>query len=232
VPQGQWGRLALIAFFTVSLQNFFMMLALPLLPSGRVAILQYTMPAWSVLLAWAVLGEALTRRRLAGVAFGVAGVMVLVFKDAGQMGDAFAGVLLMLCSAFVWAIGTILQKKLPVGLPIASFTGWMGLLGGIPIFLLSFAFEREKVLALHGVSLWPALGVLYNMVLVFIFGWWAWTKIVDRAPAGVAGLSSLMIPVVGVFSGMLFLGEVPAWQDYAALVLVSAAIATVVLPER
>jgi drug/metabolite transporter (DMT)-like permease len=232
VPQGQWGRIALIAFFTVSLQNFFMMLALPLLPSGRVVILHYTMPVWGVLLSRAILGEALTPRRLAGIAFGLAGVLVLVFKDAAQMDGAFAGVLLMLGSAFVWAMGTVLQKRFPVDLPIASFTGWMGLLGGIPIFLLVFLFEREKVLALHGVSLWPALGVLYNMVLVFIFGWWAWTKIVDRAPAGIAGLSSLMIPVVGVFSGMLFLGEVPAWQDYAALAFVSAAIATVILPQR
>jgi drug/metabolite transporter (DMT)-like permease len=232
VPRGQWGRIALIAFFTVSLQNFFMMLALPLLPSGRVVILHYTMPVWGVLLSRAILGEALTPRRLAGIAFGIAGVLVLVFKDAAQMDGAFAGVLLMLGSAFVWAMGTVLQKRLPVDLPIASFTGWMGLVGGIPIFLLVFVFERDKLLALHGISLWPALGVLYNMFLVFIFGWWAWTKIVDRAPAGVAGLSSLMIPVVGVFSGMLFLGEVPAWQDYAALALVSAAIATVIIPKR
>lgn len=232
VPAGQWGRIALIAFFTVSLQNFFLMLAIPLLPSGRVAILQYTMPAWSVLLSWLVLGEALTLRRMAGVALGSAGVLVLIFKDAGHFNGEVAGVLLMLGSALVWSIGTILQKRLPVDLPIASFTAWMGLVGGIPIFALSFAFERDKVLALHAVSLWPALGVLYNMVLVFIFGWWAWTKIVDRAPAGVAGLSSLMIPVVGVFSGMLFLGEVPAWQDYAALLFVTAAIATVIIPER
>lgn len=232
VPKGQWGRIALIAFFNVALQNFFLMLALPLLPSGRVVILQYTMPAMSVLLARFVLGEALTARRLAGVAFGLSAVLVLVLKDAPAAGGGFAGVLLMLGSAFAWGMGTVLQKRLPVDLPIASFTGWMGLLGGIPIFLLVFFFEREQVMSLQGVSLWPALGVLYNMFLVFIFGWWAWTKIVDRAPAGVAGLSSLMIPVVGVFSGMLFLGEVPAWQDYAALVLVSAAIATVILPER
>lgn len=232
VPQGQWGRIALIAFFTVSLQNFFMMLALPLLPSGRVVILHYTMPVWSVLLSRAILGEELTGRRVIGIALGLAAVLVLVLKDAASMGGAFAGVLLMLGSAFVWAMGTVLQKRLPVDLPIASFTGWMSLLGGLPIFLLAFVFERDKVLALHGVSLWPALGVLYNMFLVFIFGWWAWTKIVDRAPAGVAGLSSLMIPVVGVFSGMLFLGEVPAWQDYAALVFVSAAIATVIVPGR
>jgi drug/metabolite transporter (DMT)-like permease len=232
VPPGQWGRIALVAFFTVSLQNFFLMLALPHLPSGRVAILQYTMPVWSVLLSRLALGEALTPRRMAGVAFGVAGVLVLVLKDASRLDGAFAGVLLMLCSALVWSIGTILQKRLPVDLPIASFTGWMGLVGGLPIFALSYVFERDRVLALHTVSLWPALGVLYNMFLVFIFGWWAWTKIVDRAPAGVAGLSSLMIPVVGVFSGMLFLGEIPAWQDYAALLFVTAAIATVIIPKR
>jgi drug/metabolite transporter (DMT)-like permease len=232
VPRGQWGRIALIAFFNVSLQNFFLMLALPLLPSGRTVILQYTMPVWSVLLSRAILGEAFTPRRLAGVAFGLGAVLILVFKDAAAIGGGLSGVLLMLGSAFVWAMATVLQKRLPVDLPIASFTGWMALLGGIPIFLLVYFFERDQVMALHSVSLWPALGVLYNMFLVFIFGWWAWTTIVDRAPAGVAGLASLMTPVVGVFSGMLFLGEVPAWQDYAALVLVSAAIATVLIPGR
>jgi drug/metabolite transporter (DMT)-like permease len=232
VPRGRWGRLILISFFTVTLQNFFLMLALPLLPSGRVVILQYTMPMWSVLLSRLLLNEALTPRRLAGVAFGLAGVGVLLFKDVARMDGGFIGVVFMLCSAFVWGVGTVLQKRLPVDLPIASFTGWMGLLGGIPIFVLAYSYERDTLLAMQGVSVWPALGVLYNMFLVFIFGWWAWTKIVDRAPAGVAGLSSLMIPVVGVFSGMLFLGEVPAWQDYAALVFVSAAIATVIIPER
>jgi drug/metabolite transporter (DMT)-like permease len=232
VPEGQWGRLALIAFFGVSLQNFFLMLALPLLPSGRVVILQYTMPMWSVLLSRLILDEALTARRLVGVAFGLAGVGVLLFKDIARMDGAFTGVVFMLCSAFVWGVGTVLQKRLPVDLPISSFTGWMGLIGGVPIFMLAAIYDRELVPGFHEISLWPALGVLYNMFLVFIFGWWAWTKIVDRAPAGVAGLSSLMIPVVGVFSGMLFLGEIPAWQDYAALVLVSAAIATVIFPER
>jgi drug/metabolite transporter (DMT)-like permease len=42
----------------------------------------------------------------------------------------------------------------------------------------------------------------------------------------------MMIPVIGVFSGMLLLGENPHWQDYAALVLVVASLATVLLPPR
>ena len=159
-------------------------------------------------------------------------MLVLLSRDIASLNGAFAGILLMLGSAIAWSIGTVLQKRLPVDLPIASFTGWMGLIGGVPIFVLAFVFERAVLSAMRGVSLWPALGVAYNVFLVFIFGWWAWTKIVDRAPAGVAALSSLMIPAVGVFSGVLFLGEVPVWQDYAALACVTAAIATVLFPAR
>jgi drug/metabolite transporter (DMT)-like permease len=48
----------------------------------------------------------------------------------------------------------------------------------------------------------------------------------------VSSLGSLIIPVVGVFSGMVFLGEAPRWQDFAALVLVLTSIATVLLPAR
>lgn len=241
MPQGgsNWRRITAVALCTVSLQNIFLMLAIPLLSSGRVAILLYTMPAWSVLLARFVLDEALTPRRLAGAGLGVAGVAVLLARDlqawaaAGTApGDAGLGMLLMVAAAFFWALGVVLQKRLKVDLPVAPYTAWMALIGGVPVFVLCLLFERQALAGLHSVSLWPALGVLFNMFLVFIFGWWAWTKIVASVPAGVAGLSSLFIPVVGVASGMLFLGEVPAWQDWAALALVSAAIATVLLPAR
>jgi drug/metabolite transporter (DMT)-like permease len=74
--------------------------------------------------------------------------------------------------------------------------------------------------------------VLYNMVISFIFCQWAWIKIALVAPVGVSTVGTLLVPVVGVFSGALVLGERPHWQDYAALVLVGLAIASVLLPER
>ena len=55
-----------------------------------------------------------------------------------------------------------------------------------------------------------------------------WTN----APASIAALSTMMIPVVGVFSGMLVLGEQPQWQEYVALILVTMALATVLIPLR
>lgn len=63
-----------------------------------------------------------------------------------------------------------------------------------------------------------------------MFCHWAWYKIVTSVPVGVSSLSSLMTPVVGVFSGMLVLSELPHWQDFAALGMVLLALATVLLP--
>jgi drug/metabolite transporter (DMT)-like permease len=53
---------------------------------------------------------------------------------------------------------------------------------------------------------------------------------VSRASAVVSALGTLLIPVVGVFSSILVLGERPSWNEFAALVLVLAAIATVIIP--
>jgi drug/metabolite transporter (DMT)-like permease len=48
----------------------------------------------------------------------------------------------------------------------------------------------------------------------------------------VFSLSMLVIPVVGVLSGMLFLGERPSAAEYGAAALIVAALATVILPAR
>lgn len=60
------------------------------------------------------------------------------------------------------------------------------------------------------------------------------TRQAAARPLGVSvsSLSTLMVPVIGVFSGMLVLGERPGWNDYAALLLVCAALVIVLLPAR
>jgi drug/metabolite transporter (DMT)-like permease len=80
---------------------------------------------------------------------------------------------------------------------------------------------------------WRGLAALaYNIVVAFVYCYWAWFKIVGQAPASVSALGTLMIPVVGVFSSMLVLGERPSASEYAALALVLGSIATVLRPGR
>jgi len=51
-------------------------------------------------------------------------------------------------------------------------------------------------------------------------------------PPVVSSLSIMIIPVVGVMSGSLFLGEVPHWPDFVALVLILGAMAVILVPGR
>ena len=231
VPRAEWGRLAVISFVNITVWNVLSVHGVALMASGRASILGYTMPVWSVLLATWVLGEPFTRRRAIGVALGMAGMLLLLGAEFRAVERAPAGALFMIGAAIGWAIAIVLIRKWPTSLPTTSFAAWQMVIGGVPIFALAL-FVEDGSFDLLALAPGPMIGVLYNMFVAFGFCYWAFTKIAQTAPAGVSGLSSLMVPVVGVFSGALVLGETPRWSDYAALVLVVGSLATVLIPPR
>jgi drug/metabolite transporter (DMT)-like permease len=230
IPRGQWGRLALISFFTITCWNILVVLGLQHIPSGRAAILAYTMPAWSIPLSVLVLGERMTGAKLFGLALGLGGLVLLLWDDFAGLERAPLGSLLVLGASFTWAIGTVLQKKFPVSAPLPAFTAWLMLIGGVPIYLGMLLFEDPGQLG--RVGFWPAMGLAYNVLFSFAWGHWAWMTLVTSVSVTVFSLSMLVIPVFGVLSGMLFLGERLGWKEYAALVLVLGSLASVVIAPR
>ena len=229
IPTGQFGRVAVTALFNLTFWNLLIGYGLTMLPSGRSAILAYTMPLWTVLLSAFVLNERLTARRIAGVALGMAGLALLLGAEITTLRGAPAGALLVLGASLSWSIGTILIKRYPTNLPTTSFVAWQLALGGLPIVIGALILDWGEW---RPISAGPTVGLLYNIFVAFIFCHWAWFKIAITAPAGVASLSTMLIPVVGVFSGMLVLGEQPDWHEYAAMVLIILALATVLVPPR
>lgn len=227
VPPGQWGRLLLIALFNVTVWNVCIAFGIGYMSSGRAAILAYTMPLWSVPLSALLLKERITARRILGVGLGMGAMLLLLSVELQAVRAAPKGTLLIVSAAVSWAIGTVLMKRYPMDLPVTSLTAWQLLIGGIPLYAGALAFDLGR---LHPLTLGPAVALAYNVVIAFIFCHWAWYKIVTAVPVGVSSLSSLMTPVVGVFSGMLVLSERPHWQDFAALLLVILALVTVMLP--
>jgi drug/metabolite transporter (DMT)-like permease len=231
VPQGQWPRLIAIALTNMMAWNIFSVYGLRLMASGRAAILCYTMPIWGMIFAIWLLKEPFTRRRALGAALGGAGMLFLLGEEVQAVGRSPLGALLMVCTAVSWALGTVMMKRWPVSLPASSFVAWQIFISAVPITLLALVSEAGTFNP-FALSLWPMLGVFYAAFVGLNFCYWGWTKIVLVAPVGVSSLAIMMTPVVGVFSGMLLLGEIPHWQDYAALVLVVASLATVLPPPR
>ena len=231
IPQGQFARLLAISLVNMTCWNVFAIYGVPLLSSGRAAILGYTMPVWSVPLSIWLLKEPISGRRVLGMVLGFVGMLALLGSELQAVGRSPLGALLLVCAAFSWALGTVMIKRWPVALPGTSFTAWQMLLGGVPIFAIALFIEPGNF-SLLALSAWPLAAVLYNMVVAFILCFWAWMTIARNASVGAVSIAVLMTPVVGVFSGMLLLGEQPRWLDYLALVLVVLSIATVLLPAR
>jgi drug/metabolite transporter (DMT)-like permease len=229
VKRELWLKLAILAFFNVTCWNMMVAFGLTMIPSGRASILAFTMPVWSVPLSAWLLAEKITPRKIAALVLGMAGMALLIGEDLNVVGRAPIGALLTLGAALSWAIGTVLQKRWPLGLPMGSFTAWTMLLGGVPVFLGTFLFERD---AWQPVGNDALLALLYNIFIAFAFAYWAWFKIASTVSVTVSSISVLSVPIVGVICGFVFLGERPSLQEYSALACVVLAILAINLPAR
>jgi drug/metabolite transporter (DMT)-like permease len=230
VPRRDWGRLALVGLLSVAGWNAFSGYGVLHLPAGRASMLGYTMPLWLVILSVTWLKEKLDVQNLLGIVLGMSGVLLLIGEDMGALTRAPVGTLCMLGAATTWAVGVAMIKKKPFGLPATVQTAWMMVAGGFPTAFLALAFESAIPPPMSA----PAWGAIaYNVFVAGILCYWAFYKLVGMVPASVTGISSLIVPVVGVLTGMLFLGEKPTASDWTALALIVSALGVVlVLPRR
>jgi drug/metabolite transporter (DMT)-like permease len=229
IPREHWSRLAVCALCNVAGWNLLSASGLSMLPSGRAGILAYTMPLWVVLLSRFLLNDALTKARIAAISIGMLGIALLLVDEFNVLEAAPIGALLMVASGFVWAFGIILTKGFPRSIPTTTITFWSFVVGGWPILLGALLMPYAAWIP-SGASAWA--GLLFNVIIVFGFCWFAWNELVRSLPAQVTGISSLAVPVSGFVSGMLILGEQPRAFDYVALLAIVVAVALVLLPPR
>ncbi len=230
VPRQDWPRLTLVALLSIAGWNAFSGYGVLHLPAGRASMLGYTMPLWLVILSVTWLGEKLTLVVVAGIMLGLAGVLLLIGEDMGAFVRAPVGTLCMLGAAGTWALGVAMIKKKPFKLVPVVQTAWMMVIGGFPTAFLALAYESALPPAMS-VEAW--LAIAYNVLVAGVLCYGAFYKLVGMVPASITGISSLVVPVVGVLTGMFFLGEVPTWSDWTALALIVSALGVVlVLPGR
>jgi len=223
LPRAEWRPAILSALFNITGWFYFTALGLTLLPAGRAVVLAYTMPLFAILAARLMLKEPITGRKTVGLVLGAGAVLLLLGQSVHRLGDAPAGVLAVVAAAASWGIGTVFQKRV-WRTPVLTLVGWQLLLGGIPLGILAALHDTAPFAHL---TLYGLLAVTYVIVIATLFGFWAWFSILTLAPASVASIAILPVPLVGVLSSALVLGEPIGWHELLALALITAALATV-----
>jgi drug/metabolite transporter (DMT)-like permease len=220
-----WKRLGVLAFFNIAAWNGLVLFGVQQLPAGRSAILAYTMPIWATMIAAVMLHEPLSRRKLFGLVLGAAGMAVLIGDQIGIVRKAPFGALMILGAAITWGIGTVLLRKWQLPVAQNTLSGWMMLLGWLPLAVLAPLLDPQPWTAEFGnLSARGWFAVAYNIFLAGTLAHWAWFTLARTLPVAVSSLSSLPVPVVGVISGILILGERPGPQEWLALALVVCAL--------
>lgn len=202
-----------------------------LLSSGRAAILAYTMPIWAALLGIVLYGEHPSRRLWIGVGAAALGVLLLVANELTTMAGRPLGTLLMLSAAFVWGYGTHRMRRRRTRMHVLSITFWSLASALVVCLAIAGALERDAWTQYSpGVAGWGA--VIFNATVIFGFAQPVWFRLATILPPVASGLSVMLIPVLGLFSGILLLGERAQWTDWSALAAVLLAMGTVLLPSR
>ena len=229
IARKDWPELLWLAATNMFVWHACIILAVKTLSSGRAAILGYTMPIFSAVIGALLFSAVLTRRGWLGVSAAAVGVALLLWHEFTGLAGRPVGVALALVAAATWALGTQLLRRTRIEAPTLTISFWMTALAALVMVALAAVFERPQWKAPDATAWWA---IAFNAVVIFGYAHAAWFYLARGLPPVASTLSVMLIPVLGVFSGALWLGETVHWQDWAAVALMVVAIASVLWPSR
>jgi drug/metabolite transporter (DMT)-like permease len=193
--------------------------------TSRVAIVTYTLPVWTVLLAWLVLGERPSRVQGVAMVLCAIGLGVLIWPLARAgvpLGLVFAA-----GSGLSWAAGTVYLKWARIDADPMGVAAWQVSISFLIIAACALIFEgAPRLQAIHVDAL---LAVAFTGFIGNGAAYALWFSVVPRLPAATSSLGVLGAPVIGVASSIMILGERPTATDLLGFALILAASACVLL---
>lgn len=229
-PREQWPRLVAVALLNGALHFGTSLWALRMAGdlSSPAIVMQSYIPM-SVLLAWAILGERFAWRTGSAIALSFAGVLVLGFDPLVL--DHPASLAMMLFSAFLIALGTVLMRGLG-GIDGVSLQGWTAVIGIVPLLAISAAIEPGGFAALRDAH-WSSWGsAVYSAVFASLVGHTLFFKLVQRHPVVQVMPYLLLTPVFAVALGILAWGDRPGANLWIGGAMVLGGVLAIALRAR
>jgi drug/metabolite transporter (DMT)-like permease len=205
----------------IALMNF----ALPMVSAGRSSILVYTMPLWVALIALPTLRSG-GRRQVAGLMIGLTGIAVLLnpqaidWRSSGQLFGSAA----LLVSAALWAVTTIhLRRHGWHGTPLGLMP-WQLLVALVPLVVAALVLEPGRQIHWEPTAV---AAVLYSGPLATALAFWLSQSISRSLSPLATTMGFLAVPVVGLASSWVMLGEPLTVLDLAGAAITFLGIVVV-----
>jgi O-acetylserine/cysteine efflux transporter len=228
-PDVSWRAILGVGLFMSAGQFGLLYLAMALgMPAGLASLVLQAQVLLTVLLAAGILGERPSGRQFAGVVLGVAGLAVVAVGRS--MVAPVLPLIIVLAAALSWAAGNIVarQAKASSGLGLVV---WSGAVVPLPLIGLSLLIDGPAAVGgtLTGLQLVTILSAIYTAVLGSLVGYGIWNWLLGLYPSSAVVPFTLLVPVVGMTTAWLVLGEVPSLAEMAGGLLLLGGVAIAVL---
>ncbi|MTJ81456.1 MAG: EamA family transporter [Telmatospirillum sp.] len=196
------------------------------LGAGTSAILGQAQVPFAALLAAKVFGDRFGARRWLGLALSFAGILLIMGEP--RIGGDLIWAACILGSALAAAIGNIQIKRLG---PVNSFalSGWVALFTAPQFLFGSWLIENGQWQAVRQATVlgWGSLS--YTVLVVSIGTYCIWYPLLRRYPVNQVMPFTLLVPLFGVISGIVLLGEHLSLQMVLGGIATIAGVAVIVL---
>ncbi len=230
-PAVPWPRFIFIGLVLFTGQFGLLFLSMKVgMPAGLASVVIQSQAFLTGPIAALALGERISPRQMGGTAIAFLGLAAIA-ATAGGGGVTLVGLLLCLGAALCWAIGNVALRGAGK-IDMFAMVTWLSIVPPLPLLVLSYLFEGPQ--AIQGAFLhmgWAGIGaVAYIAIVSTNIGYGIWAYLLKLYPAAQVAPFSLLVPIVGIVSAALLLGEQFGPVRLAGMVLVFAGLIVAVFP--
>ena len=229
--RADWPIVLSVGWLQMALYMVMVNVGLSHTPAGRASLIAYSMPIWVVPCAFLLLKERITPLKLAGVVAGTCGIAALFnpaaldWHDGGKVFGSFC----LLGAALAWSMVILHSRRHRWQSSPLALAPWQMLVALPPLILAGFWIEGPPHPVWSPTLTWI---LLYNGPLATAFCFWAVVSVQRALPASTASVSFLGVPVCGIASATLALGEPIGLDMWAGGGLVLAGVALTAIADR
>lgn len=208
--------------------------ALLLMPSGLVALLVATLPAWMILLDFLFFSnEKPSFIGTIGLVLGLVGMAVLLnpTQQIGQREVALFPAFIVFLGSIAWAFGSLKSPYLVLPKSLQS-TAIQMVVGGCFSLTMSIIFEKDQIHSLLNMSNSTFWAMVYLILIGSYVGYTAYVWLINNAPPQLTATYAYVNPVVAIFLGWIFINERLTSRSMLASAIILAGVAMMTLGRK